>query len=354
MHTPERARSWLRSIISDQADRAVVMQLGGVLVEQPPVLDVSAADPREFWQASRVSDPRSVWVNDTWETFEGCGWRELELAGDSEGPGTHSGSRRLYATAHIGPAAAAAPLALLIHGYAIPFTGFDRWIAWRLRRHGVHTVRIELPFHLRRTVPREQSGDHFFSVDPAYTRTVIRQCVEDTAAVVAWARREVTPDVRLLGTSLGGLVALLHTALVPMQRTVVVAPLCDPAVSFTESRSGAMRQYMGMLGRAGTAWRHAPETARDVLERSLAPVVPRRLRPVTPPDRITIVESAEDGIVGAAPMETLAEIWGTPIWRYPHGHITVMNAPGLASRLVAHLSARIQGTDATGGLALAG
>lgn len=350
----QQTREWVRSVVAGYADRAVVTGLGGVLVEQPPVLDVSAADPRQFWTASRVSDPRPVRVNDAWDTFEGAGWRELELTGDSAGPGTHPGSSRLYATAHIGPAGAAAPLVLLVHGYAVPFTGFDRWIAWRLRRHDVHTVRIELPFHLRRAVPHEHSGDHFFSVDPAYTRSVIRQCVEDAAAVVAWARREVTPDVRLLGTSLGGLVSLLLSALVPMQRTVAVAPLCDPTVSFTESRSGALRQYMGMLGEAGTAWSQAPESARDVLERSLAPVVAYRLQPITPPERITIVESAQDGIVGAAPMEALARAWGTPLWRYPHGHITVMNAPGLASRLIAHLSARIERRGAAGGLALAG
>lgn len=341
----------LASIISDGADRAVAMQLGGVLVEQPPMLDLSAADPAAFWEASQVTHPRSVWVERSWDAFQGRGWRELELAGDSAGPGTHSGSRTLYATAHVGPRRDAAPLVVLIHGYAIPFTGFDRWLAWRMRRRGAHTVRLELPFHLRRTAPGQHSGDHFFSLDPAHIRAIVRQSVEDTAAIVAWARREVTGDVRILGTSLGGLMALLLTALVPIARTLTIAPLCDPPASFAAARRDAMGQYMGMLGEAAGFWGRDRESAREVLEETLAPITPRRLRPLTPPDRITIVESAMDRVVGPEPMEELARVWGTQMWRYPHGHITVMNAHGLPSRVVDHLTAP---TDSAGGLALAG
>ena len=354
MNAPQRARRWVGSALSDYLDRSVAQQLGGVLVEQPAMLDVSPVDPRQFWEASRVSDPRSVWVERTWDSFDGAGWHELELAGDSAGPGSHGGSRRLFATAHVGPHGPTVPLVILLHGYAFPFTGFDRWIAWRLRRHGAHTVRLELPFHFRRAVPREHSGDHFFSLDPAHIRAVLRQSVEDTAAVVAWARRDVTPDVRVLGTSLGGLIALLVSALVPMDRALTVAPLCDAPTSFTESRAGVMQRYMGMIGEAARNWGRDRVTVRDLLTESLAPVVPRRLRPVTPPERITIVESSGDRIVGAEPMEELARTWGTRLWRYPHGHITVMNAPGLPTRIVEHLASRSGAGDASAGLALAG
>lgn len=353
MNAPQRAGRWLGSVLSDHLDRSVVLQLGGVFVEQPAMLDVSPVEPRAFWEATRVADPRNVWVERSWESFDGRGWHEHELAGDSAGPGTHRGSRLLYATAHVGPRGAAAPLVVLLHGYAFPFTGFDRWIAWRLRRRGAHTVRLELPFHFRRAVPREHSGDHFFSLDPAHLRAVLRQSVEDAAAVVAWARREVTPDVRVMGTSLGGLVGLLLSALVPMDRALTVAPLCDAPVSFTESRAGAMQRYMGMIGKAARSWGADQASVRDVLSASLAPIVPKRLRPVTPPERITIVESAGDRIVGAEPMEELARVWGTKLWRYPHGHITVMNAPGLPTRIVGHLAAPA-GADSPDGLALAG
>lgn len=341
----------LGSAVSDLADHTVVLQLGGVLVEQPPMLDLSPADPTAFWEASQVANPRSVWVERSFDAFQGPGWRELELAGDSSGPGTHPGSRRLYATAHVSPRGRTAPLVVLLHGYAIPFTGYDRWMAWRMRRRGAHTVRLSLPFHLRRAAPGGHSGDHFFSLDPAHMRAVVRQSVEDTAAIVAWARREVTDDVRLLGTSLGGLMALLLSALTPVARTLVIAPFCDPPASFTQRRRGAMHEYMGMLGEAAGYWGRDRESAREVLEETLAPITPRRLRPVTPPDRITIVQSTADRVVGPEPMEELAQAWATPLWRYPYGHITVMNARGLASRVVDHLTAPEGATDR---LALAG
>lgn len=317
------------------------------------MLDMSSVDIERFWADSRVMDPRAVRIERAWECFEGEGWREFELAGESEGPGSHPGSRRLHATAHVGPAGEAAPVVVVLHGYAVPFTWFDRWMAWRMRQRGAHTVRLELPFHVRRAVPGRHSGDHFFSLDPGYTRAVIRQCVEDTVAVVAWARREVTPDVRLLGTSLGGLVALLVSALTPVERALVVAPFCEPPATFTEERRGAMRTYTSMLSEAAGYWGRDRESAREALSEALAPIVPRRLQPVTPPERITIVASQRDRIVGTPPMEALVEAWGTPVWRYPHGHITVMNAKGLPTRIVEHLTGAPRDA-AAGELALAG
>jgi hypothetical protein len=352
MQAAQSAARWLRSAASDALDRTVVSQLGGLRVEQPPVLDLSPVDIDRFWQESRISDPHHLRVAGAWECFQGQGWREFDLTGDSHGPGSHPGSRRLHATAHIGPAGESAPVVVVLHGYAVPFTWFDRWLAYRMRQRGVHTVRLELPFHVRRAVPGRHSGEHFFSLDPAYTRAVIRQCVEDTVAVTSWAQREVTPDVRLLGTSLGGLVALLVSALTPVDRTLAVAPFCEPPVTFTEQRSGAMRTYTSMLGEAAGYWGRDRESAREALSEALAPIVPRRLRPVTPPERITVVASQGDRIVGTPPMEDLVAAWGTPVWRYPHGHIAVMNAKGLPTRIVEHMTGAREAPP--GELALAG
>lgn len=338
--------------LSHAWDRAVLLQLSGVLVEKPALLDLSPADPRSFWEDSRARDPRRVHVEHEWDSFDGPGWRELELAGESEGPGDHEGARRLVATAHVRSGSRQAPLVLVVHGYAIPFTGFDRWLAWRLRRRGLNTMRLDLPFHLRRTVPGQHSGDHYFSIDPPHTRDVVRQSVEDAAAVVAWARRELSPDVRLLGTSLGGLIALLLTALVPVQRTLAVAPLCDPAASFTERPPGAMQRHLGMLGEGAGYWGRDRTSARRALEGPLAPLVLRNLQPVTAAERVTLVEATDDLVVGGTPVADLAAAWHTDLWRYPFGHITVMNAPGMARRVIDHLAAPAGERDDS--LALAG
>ena len=57
------------------------------------MIDRAPADPVEFWERSRVHDPRPIRVNREWESLGGPRWRELELEGDSEGPGGHWGSR---------------------------------------------------------------------------------------------------------------------------------------------------------------------------------------------------------------------------------------------------------------------
>jgi pimeloyl-ACP methyl ester carboxylesterase len=224
-------------------------------------------------------------------------------------------------------------MVILVHGFAVPFTGYDRWQAWRLRREGAHTVRIDLPFHLRRRVPGKDSGAEFFSIDLDRMRAVVRQSVEDVAALVAWTRREVTPHVAVMGVSLGGLVATLLAALVDLDVLVAVAPLVDPAESFTERPPGVIQRRMGMLGDGVDFWGRDPVTARRTIAAGLAPVTPRNLDPRTPGDRITIVRPVHDLIVGPGPMAQLAELWGAELWDYPHGHITVMNARGMTTRV---------------------
>jgi hypothetical protein len=55
--------------------------------------------------------------------------------------------------------------------------------------------------------------------------------------------------------------------------------------------------------------------------------------PATPGERIAIVRPTLDGVVGDAPMAELAEAWGSELWSYPQGHVSVLNAPGLAARV---------------------
>src|SRR5438105_2933192 len=96
--------------LSHAWDLAVLMQLTSVIVEKPERIDLTPVDASGFWQRSVVRSPRAVRVVREWETFEGAGWRELELDGDSEGPGDHEGSRHLVATPHAKRGSEPAPL----------------------------------------------------------------------------------------------------------------------------------------------------------------------------------------------------------------------------------------------------
>jgi hypothetical protein len=70
-----------------------------------------------------------------------------------------------------------------------------------------------------------------------------------------------------------------------------------------------------------------------MLDGALAPLVLRNLVPRTPAANITLVRPELDGIVGPEPIADLAAAWGVELWDYPYGHITVMNAPGISSRI---------------------
>jgi pimeloyl-ACP methyl ester carboxylesterase len=316
-------------------DAAIMWRLGAARYEPSLSPGHAPVRPEEFWSATSVARPAPVSVTGRWPRWDG---EELRLEAPSQGPGGHPGASKLIATARINErAAGGAPMVLIVHGYAVPIPFWDAMQARRLRAAGAHTVLIDLPFHLRRRVPRRKSGDGYFGADPARIRATVRQSVEDAAALVAWARATVTPDVRVLGVSLGGLVASLLAAQVELEGAVIVAPFCDPPATFLERLPRNARRRLGLSRTSGGTWGADPAAARAMLDDALAPIVPRNLVPRTPPERITLVRPELDGIVGEAPIAELAARWDVELWDYPYGHITVMNAPGIGSRIRSRL-----------------
>src|SRR5438132_8471100 len=112
----------INGVISRSLDLAIQARLSFIAVEKPAAIDLSPMDPQSFWRESRVADPSPARVVQDRELFEGPGWRELELVGPSQGPGSHPGSREFVATAHVDRTRldAGAPMVLLVHGYAVP------------------------------------------------------------------------------------------------------------------------------------------------------------------------------------------------------------------------------------------
>ena len=153
---------------------------------------------------------------------------------------------------------------LILHGYAVPQTTYDRWLARQMRLRGAHTARLDLPYHLRRTLPHQRSGDGYFSLDPAHIRAVVRQTVEDAAAVIAWARAEVSPYVTVVGVSLGGLIATLLAAQLELDRVIAVAPFCDPATTLSQRPPTPSLRHLGMIGEHTVSWGPDRASAGDV------------------------------------------------------------------------------------------
>jgi len=249
------------------------------------------------------------------------------------GPGSHPGSRKLIATIHTRPDRRDLPFVLIVHGFAVPVAWWEEWHCRVISRRGGHAARIDQPFHLRRRVRNQRSGDGYLSPDLTRTRAAVQQAVEDCAAIVAWARENVSDSVSVLGVSLGGLVTCLLAAQVELDAAVAVAPFCDPPRTFMENSPMRTRRMLGLTESSGGVWGDDKSSAQQVLDAALAPLVPRNFTPVTSPERITLIRPEHDAIVGPGPIAELAAAWGTELWDLRHGHISVMNARGLTARM---------------------
>jgi len=318
--------------LSRAVDHAVRWRLGLIPVAADAPMAAPEGGVEAFWEASRVCAPVRLAATAlprrrAWGTA-----RLVDLRGPSAGPGDHPGSRELHGRVAVHPDPRA-PAVLLLHGYAAPNPFYEDYQMRLLLRRGLTAARLELPFHMHRRVPGRAAGSGFFGVDPAHTCAVFRQATEDAAAVVGWLRAEVSPAVGALGFSLGGLVGCLLGATVELDSLVSVTPPCDLAELTLERSPSRVRRELGVLNGGGGPWGSDAAAARAALETALGPVTPRKLRPRTPGDRITLIAAEHDLIVGDRPVRRLAADWGAECWAYGHGHVTVMTARGLSSRI---------------------
>lgn len=320
----------IRTWVARAMDAGVLWQLARLPVEPPLPGTWEPADPAAFWAESRLRDPATVTVGRPRRRHGGIEVRVL--TGESRGPGDDPGSRRLVATARITRGRRDLPFVLLVHGLLAPSPWYEERQGRLLTARGAHAARIDLPFHLRRR-SGERSGEGYIRADLRWTREVVRQSVEDCAAVLAWARAEVSDHVAVWGTSLGGLVALLLAAQQRLDAAVAVAPFCDPVDTVLEHLPVRTRRVLGLDHGGGGVWGRDRAAARAVVAGALAPIVVRNLVPgATPGGRIAIIRPTLDGIVGDGPMAELADAWGAELWNYPLGHVSVLHAHGLGAR----------------------
>ncbi|HYA01016.1 MAG TPA: hypothetical protein VEK76_11795 [Candidatus Binatia bacterium] len=319
------------SWIARAMDAGVRWQLGRMPLRLPPPGSWTPADPTRFWAESSLHDPALITVG---PPRRRDGVEVRTLTGPSRGPGSDPGSHRLVATVHLRPGRPDQPFVLAIHGLLAAWPQYEEWQCRRLVARGAHAGRIDLPLHLRRRPPGARSGVGYISADLRWTREVVRQSVEDCAAVLAWARSEVSPRLGVMGTSLGGLIACLLAAHLELSSMVATAPFCDPAGTFLDHLPPRIRGTLALSGGGGGAWGTDRAAARAAVRSALAPLVPRAFCPPrTPGERIAIVRPTLDTIVGDRAMVELAEAWGAALWSYPHGHASVVNARGLGRRI---------------------
>jgi pimeloyl-ACP methyl ester carboxylesterase len=212
------------------------------------------------------------------------------------------------------------PTTILLHGWnaELCYRHLFPQLAARLRRAGLNTACMELPYHMQRR-PVTGPVTDFISPHLARMLEATRQALADTQALASWLRDQGSPAVGVWGFSLGawlaGLLtrtadelrfAVLTTPIARLDRVIMELPFCEPV------RRSLQRQPV------------------DLSFLNLATE-----KPVIQPSRILLVQSRHDLFAPAETVEELWRAWNRPeIWRLPHGHISVLFSKPVMDRTV--------------------
>ena len=221
------------------------------------------------------------------------------------------------------------PTVILVHGWnaALCYRYRFPFLASRLRRYGINTAAMELPYHMHRRPLRGPVTD-FISSDLHAMLEATRQAIAEARALGGWLQAQGSTAIGLWGFSLGGWLAgltarvepglrfaVLTTPIARMDQAIAQLPFCEPV---RRSLNGKTIDLRGLN-----------------LE-SRAPSIESR--------NILLVESLHDLFSPAETIEQLWEAWRRPeIWRVPHGHITVLMSLRVTERTVRWIHRRISG-----------
>jgi dienelactone hydrolase len=216
------------------------------------------------------------------------------------------------------------PSVILLHGWnaEMQYQWLCPFWAQLLARAGVNAFMFELPYHGARRPGRPIQN--FLSGNLLHVMGATRQSLADLRALAIWLREQGAPSVGAWGVSLGawlaGLAAahqgeidlgVMVTPVVRMDRALRDLPFCD-----------AIREDLRGL---------------DEEFRLLNLVVhPARLAS----DRMLVVASELDLFVAGETIDELAAAWRPEIWKFQHGHISILLASGIMRRIVKWIAAR--------------
>lgn len=219
------------------------------------------------------------------------------------------------------------PTAILLHGWnaELCYRYQFPYLASRLRRLGINTAMIELPYHMQRR-PLIGPVTDFISGDLNRMLEATRQAIAEVRALCRWLQAQGSMAVGLWGFSLGawlaGLAAraepglrcaVLTTPIARMDQAIAQLPFCEPVRRSLNGRSV------------------------DLEGLNLASGVPS-----LPSENVLLVESRYDLFAPAETIEQLWEAWRRPeIWRVPHGHITVLMSLPVTARTIRWIHSRI-------------
>lgn len=200
------------------------------------------------------------------------------------------------------------PTAIIIHGYRGGHYRFGErvWpVSWLLD-HGLDVALFVLPFHAVRSAPG--SGPRFPSSDPRFTNEGFRQATGDLRDLVLSLRERGSPDIAVMGMSLGGYTTSLLATVEPLSFVAPIIPMASLADIALEA---------GRL--VGTPEEQLIQHA--ALEAAHAVVSPFTRKPRFPTDAAVVVGGEGDRITPLTHAQKLATHLGAELVTFPGGHI---------------------------------
>jgi len=114
------------------------------------------------------------------------------------------------------------PAVIILHGWGRKSLTVEFWrVGLRLARHGIESLFLVMPFHLRRAPPGSWSGEYMISGDVVRTAESFQQTVVEVRAIRPWLR-QFSPTVGFLGFSLGGIIGHLAMTVEPFPAGITI------------------------------------------------------------------------------------------------------------------------------------
>ena len=219
------------------------------------------------------------------------------------------------------------PSVILLHGWNAELQYQWQLPFWSqlLARAGINAFRFELPYHSSRRPSEPGAIQNFLSGNLFHVARATHQALADVRALALWLRAQGSPSVGLWGVSLGawlaGLavgnqpefdLAVLLTPVVRLDRALELS-FCDP---IREELQGLHDSFHNLN------------------------LITHRPRPGG--RRLLFVISDLDLF---APPETLEDViaeWHPEVWRYPHGHISILLANRVMRRIAKWIAAKAE------------
>jgi len=203
------------------------------------------------------------------------------------------------------------PAVVILHGWGRESLAVEFWRVGRgFARHGIETLFLVMPYHLRRAPAGSWSGEYMVSGDVVRTAEGFQQAVVELRAILPWLR-QYSPTIGFFGMSLGGIIGHLAMTVEPFPAGITLLASGNSAGVTWEGRM--TRHVRADIERAGID--------RPQLERIWAITNPTLLARHNQVKNLLMMAGKFDEIV---PPKFTLELWealGRPPLRwYPCAH----------------------------------